>query len=291
MAYGAEINRENPTCIVFLVDQSKSMALPFGKQPEKKKADGVADAINRLLQTLCINCARADGLHEYFQIGVIGYGRTVLSAFGDRFGGQGLVPIGQISRHPLRIETRSKLMDDGAGGVFKRDLKFPVWFDPVAAGKTPMRQAIELAARSVSAFLAEHPRCYPPLVINITDGQADDDPGPAAAELRGLASADGQVLLFNAHLSERNDPPVRFPQTDAGLPNDFARRLFGMSSVLPPKAVQAVLQVDRDLADHDEGESSGVGPESRGFVFNADLVEMVQFLDIGTKSALGAVRR
>src|SRR5579872_682003 len=38
MAYGAEINRENPTSIVFLVDQSKSMAGPFGKQPEKKKA-------------------------------------------------------------------------------------------------------------------------------------------------------------------------------------------------------------------------------------------------------------
>jgi hypothetical protein len=286
MAYGAEINRENPTSIVFLIDQSKSMALPFGKQPERKKADGVADAINRLLQTLCINCARADGMHEYFQIGVIGYGRTVQSAFGDRFADQGLVPIGDISRQPLRIETRSKLMDDGAGGVFKRDLRFPVWFDAVAAGKTPMRPALDLATRWLSQFLTEHPHCYPPLVINITDGQADDDPAPAAAELCSLTSADGHVLLFNAHLSERHDPPIRFPQTDAGLPNDFARLLFRMSSVLPPKAVQAVLQ-----AEQDPGNNSGVGAESRGFVFNADLVEMVQFLDIGTKSALGAVRR
>lgn len=49
MPYTAEINRTNPTCFVFLVDQSSSMLEPFGGQADKQKADGVADAINRLL--------------------------------------------------------------------------------------------------------------------------------------------------------------------------------------------------------------------------------------------------
>lgn len=285
MSYSAEINRENPTCIVFLIDQSKSMSLPFGKEPKKPKAAGVADAVNRLIQTLCITCARADGMHEYFRVGVIGYGRTVRSEFESRFGGQGLASIGEISRNPLRVETRGRLMDDGAGGVLRRELKFPIWFEPVAAGKTPMKQALELARELVTSFLAEHPQCYPPLVMNITDGRADEDPMPAAEELKSLTSSDGRVLLFNAHLSERSDTPIKFPQSDAGLPNDFAKLLFRMSSVLPPKAVEAVRQ-----ASAGSDAVTDLGPSSRGFVFNADLVEMIQFLDIGTKSSMGAIR-
>lgn len=285
MSYSAEINRENPTCIVFLIDQSKSMSRPFGKEPEKQKAAGVADAINRLIQTLCITCARADGMHEYFRVGVVGYGRTVRSELESRFGGRGLAPIGEISRNPLRVETRERLMDDGAGGVLRRELKFPIWFEPVASGKTPMKQALHLARDMVASFLEEHPNCYPPLVMNITDGRADEDPMPAADDLKALESSDGRVLLFNAHLSEQKNTPIKFPQSDAHLPDNFAKLLFRMSSVLPPKAVEAV----REAAEGTDAVDD-LGPASRGFVFNADLVEMIQFLDIGTKSSMGAVR-
>ena len=45
MPYSAEISRSNPACFLFLVDQSRSMQSPFGREPETKKADGVADAI------------------------------------------------------------------------------------------------------------------------------------------------------------------------------------------------------------------------------------------------------
>ena len=62
MAFTAEISRTNPTCLLFLVDQSSSMDKPFGGQPGKKKSEGVADAINRLLQNLVLKCAKADGV-------------------------------------------------------------------------------------------------------------------------------------------------------------------------------------------------------------------------------------
>ena len=52
MPYTAEISRVNPTCFLFLIDQSGSMAERFGGEAGKTKAEGVADAINRLLQTL-----------------------------------------------------------------------------------------------------------------------------------------------------------------------------------------------------------------------------------------------
>ena len=56
MPYEAEISRVNPTCFLFLVDQSGSMAEPFGGESGKTKAQGVADAINRLFQTLVSRC-------------------------------------------------------------------------------------------------------------------------------------------------------------------------------------------------------------------------------------------
>ena len=57
MAYSAEISRANPTCLLFLTDQSSSMAASFGRQPDKRKCDGVAEAINRLLYDLSLKCA------------------------------------------------------------------------------------------------------------------------------------------------------------------------------------------------------------------------------------------
>ena len=51
MAYGAEISRGNPTCFIFLLDQSGSMADPFGGE-SVRKADFVADAVNRTLHDL-----------------------------------------------------------------------------------------------------------------------------------------------------------------------------------------------------------------------------------------------
>jgi hypothetical protein len=59
MPYSAEISRANPSCFLFLIDQSGSMADPFGVgESNRRKADGVADAINRLLQNLVIKCAK-----------------------------------------------------------------------------------------------------------------------------------------------------------------------------------------------------------------------------------------
>ena len=88
MPYTAEISRTNPTCFLFLVDQSSSMLEPFGAQPEKQKAEGVADAINRLLQNLVLKCAKSEGIRDYFHVGVIGYGGQVASAFGGALAGQ-----------------------------------------------------------------------------------------------------------------------------------------------------------------------------------------------------------
>ena len=214
MSYATEISRNNPTCFVFLIDQSLSMDDPFPSLPRMKKADGVADAINRLLQTLVLRCAKAEGVRDYYHVSVIGYGgnpSNVAPAFGGKLAGRDMVPISEIANNPLRLEQRTKQVPDGAGGLVDQTIEFPVWFEPVADGFTPMCSALNVAENVVRDFLERSPRCYPPMVIHITDGESSDgDPEPHAAKVRQLASEDGNVLLFNVHVSSSNARPEEF---------------------------------------------------------------------------------
>jgi hypothetical protein len=274
MAYSAEISRTNPTCFLFLIDQSLSMEEPFGGESgNKKKADGVADAINRLLQTLVLRCAKSEGVRDYFHVGVVGYGSRVGPAFGGPLAGERLAPISEIANKPLRLEQRLRKVDDGAGGLVDQTIKFPVWFDAISDGSTPMCEALKLGKAIVGEFIQRVPSCFPPLVVNITDGEANDgNPERPASELRDLHSSDGPVLLFNVHLSSIRSQPIEFPDAEKDLPDDYARMLFRMSSPLPSRMSEAASK-----------DGLRVTANSRGFVFNADLVSVIRFLDIGTR--------
>src|SRR5260221_9378773 len=126
MAYSAQISRLNPSCFVFLIDQSGSMTDVFGAgEGNQKKADGVADAINRLLQNLVIKCAKEEGIRDYFHVCVIGYGAHVGPAFAGPLAGRQLVPISEVGNSPARVDQRSKKISDGAGGLVDQQVRFP----------------------------------------------------------------------------------------------------------------------------------------------------------------------
>jgi hypothetical protein len=57
MAYQAEISRSNPSCFLFLLAQSGSMAYPFAGSGGRSKADELPTIINRLLASLVIRCS------------------------------------------------------------------------------------------------------------------------------------------------------------------------------------------------------------------------------------------
>ncbi|NLE74296.1 MAG: VWA domain-containing protein [Actinobacteria bacterium] len=274
MPYNAEVSRANPSCFLFLIDQSGSMSDPFGgRESNRSKADGVADAINRLLQNLVIKCAKEEGVRDYYHVGVLGYGAHMGPAFTGALAGKELVPVSEIGNMPARIEERTKKVDDGAGGLVDQTIRFPIWFDPVANGGTPMCQALDRAHSILQAWLAQHPGCFPPIVINITDGEATDgNPSAAADAIRKLSSQDGGVLLFNLHLSSQRASPIEFPDNEDGLPDQFAQLLFRLSSPLPAYM--------RNIAQQEE---YPVSESTRGFAFNANMVAVIRFLDIGTR--------
>ena len=274
MPYTAEISRANPSCFLFLIDHSLSMEQELGGGGvPMRKADAVSEAVNNLLTELTIKCAKEEGVRDYFHVGVIGYGDTVEPAFSGPLAGRELVPLSELATYPARLEERTQRAILPNGRTIEQTVKSPVWVEPNARGETPMVEVFNRATSILGMWLRGHPGSFPPIVLNITDGSSSDgDPMAAAHSLRELASADGNVLLFNLHLSSEDLDPIIFPDDPAILPDEHAVRLFHMSSPLPPTM--------RDVARRHH---IAVGEEAHGFVFNADISAVVQFLDVGTQ--------
>src|SRR5690348_4384015 len=149
--YLAEINRADPGCILFLLDQSYSMKDPSAGDIDVRKANAAADAINQLLMDLVIRSTQnfGEGPRDYFDIGVIGYGANqgVGPCFSGALQGQELVSTSDLAANVLRVEQREKIVADGSGGKISTTVRFPVWFDPVAEGGTPMADAMRMARK------------------------------------------------------------------------------------------------------------------------------------------------
>lgn len=279
MPYSAEISRDNPTNILFVIDQSGSMDERMATG--KSKASFVADVLNKTIYTLVTNCTKADGVRNYFDVGVVVYGGNgVGPGLGGALAGGIVHPITDLAKSPLRVEDRTRMDDDGAGGVLERRIKFPVWFDPTSSGGTPMCAGLTEAAQALVAWCDAHPNCYPPTVLHVTDGASTDgDPDHVASAIRQISTNDGECLLFNIHVSTEQGETIRFPNSDAGLTDSYARALFNMSSILP--AHVARLASDKGY---------NLGTNARGFMFNADPRDIANFFDIGTRPRLTADR-
>jgi hypothetical protein len=257
MAYERRIDRANPGCILFLVDQSGSMAEPV-HGTSTPKHDAVADQINNLLTEFILACSAGDeGIRHYFDLGVMGYGQSVGSALGGSLSGKDLVSIVELADQPLQIEP------------------VPLWVRPVAGGRTPMCEAMDLAGRLMAGWANEHPESLPPIVINISDGGATDGDTQKltglASRLRSLKTLDGGLLFFNINVSARPGTPLLFPSASTALPPDdvYAAVLFDMSSKLTANQLK-------------EAARFGATEGARGFAFNSDVTALRQFLQIGT---------
>jgi len=274
MAYGAEISRGNPTCFIFLLDQSGSMADSFGEHAVRK-ADFVADAVNRTLHDLVIRCTKTEEVRNYYEIAVIGYGSRVQPVLSGSLTGKILTPISELADAPARVERRNKKVPDGAGGIVEQQVGFPIWVDPGAAGKTPMCQAFELVKSTLEEWLPGHKTSFPPIVLHLTDGESTDgDPSELGRQIGQYATQDGEALLLNCHVSSHYRGKVQYPSDESDLPDDFAKMLFRISSVLPDQFCRAGEQIGLD-----------VRTGARGCVFNGDPVAVAQFFDIGTRPA------
>lgn len=276
--YTKLMSAKDPGCIVLLIDQSASMLEEVGGDASKQKATECALAVNAVLRETALACQKGEIFSPRCYIGLIGYGgHGVRSAFGGALAGKDLVLISEVAPAPARVSTVRKKVADGAGGLVETDVPFPVWVEPEADGGTPMAEALQLATQWIGLWSQQHTTSFPPVVINITDGEPNDwsggaqDTRAAAEALRAVETQDGKALLLNAHISKHRARPLLLPANESDVPNDFARLLFSMSSVLPDSTRSSA-----------EEQGFPTTPASRGFVFNADVETLIRILTFGS---------
>lgn len=138
-----------------------------------------------------------------------------------------------------------------------------------------MCESFILAAEELANWCDNHLDSFPPIIINITDGEpTDGDPLPIAEKIKQLSTNDGQVLVFNVHITTSSSHEFVYIDSEIALPNDNAKRLFKMSSLLTP-----------DMQNLAALAGFKVNADSRGYSYNANITSLISFLDIGTRAS------
>ena len=266
MAYSnVPIGASNPICIVILADQSWSMGEDYGTGT---KAEVAALAVNHILEELVLACLAGDKIRDRCHVSVIGYGERVECVVDGR--------ISEFAASPIEVKKLKKSIPDGAGGIVEVEVEMPIWVQPTANNGTPMHEAFERAADIVQRWCNDKPDCFPPIVINITDGAATkpDLTGDAARKIMNLHTTDGNVLIFNIHIAN-NRHEVIFPHSMTQLVGDnLAEFLFDISSVLPEPLCEAAKE-----------HGLPAEPDTRCFAYNAGEAAMIRILNFGSTAA------
>src|SRR5437763_843598 len=145
--------------------------------------------------------------------------------------------------------------------------------DPFGGGEAGRRKAEELATilnkliHNLCIRCSKSDSIYDYFHVGVL-GYSEDSCKPA------LSGEDGSVLLFNIHLSSTAGPSIELPGNGKKLPDQHAKQLFEPSSTLTPFMVARATELGMPAEEN-----------SRGFIFNAQPLHVIHFLDIGTRPA------
>lgn len=244
------------------------------------KAQQVAAVINATLDDFLRLNAAGNEFRERAQFSVLGYsGSSVRSAFAKPLGDRDFVTLGDLYQFPLRQDTSVQQRRGPEGETIETRRQVNVWVEPVFQGTTPMCAAFRRATELVTKWAAAHQESYPPVIINITDGLATDgNISDAARPLLNVATNDGKLLLFNCHISKRQQSANEFPRNEKSLPDiKDADTLFWVSSAIPTTA--------RTAFERAAGRRLEEG--TRAYIFNGDALSVRKMLTFGTTAASG----
>ena len=278
--YNADITRTQKGAVVILIDQSGSMSeevIFAGKTTTKAAA--VASVANSLIDELINNCHRHRTIGDYFDLAVIGYGGESAASL---LGSKGFRRITDVNNMPTAtlVEPLSFRMPDGR--VVESVAERRVWIEPQAKGRTPMGEALTMARKLLTSWCRHNPQSFPPLVINITDGEATDATEEQllllAEQIKATTTADGGTLLVNVHIASEYDtvgPTLFFPSESEPLPvNRYTQLLWQMSSTFPEPFNATIGEI----------KNSATRPPYRAMCYNSSAGQLFSLLNIGSVS-------
>lgn len=278
--YSQEITRQHRTAFIIALDRSGSMqeSVQFGKK-KLSKAEAVAIIANALITELIDRCQRTDCLRNYYDVAVIGYANDSVEML---LGGDGMISIEEISK----LNPKSKILSDEqqlseyGSTIFQHTLN--EWFAPHAEGNTPMYEAL-LKVRDLASEWCqkrENRESFPPVIINITDGEAsdcdDNELRDICSQIKRIATDDGNVLLINIHISTDNTLPATiFPMPDELTGGGrYLKLLAECSSVMPSAFDNPIREI----------KGQGATPPFFGMGYNASIIELLSIVNIGSRS-------
>ncbi len=280
-AYTAQITRNTPTAFIFLVDNSVSMqkkTVLLGE--EMTMSEAAARIVNGQINDLVLRCIKLEEVRHYYDIAVIGYGESAYSGWGGELAGRDFVSPKELMDNPYKTITIREEKRTRKGVVIKEVEKVQ-WVEARHDGSwTHVHKAFDKAKALLDEWMKTHhdKDCYPPTIINITDGEFNgatkDMVLQRANELKSMFTNDGNVILFNIHFTaNKSEQEVVCPIEKRELNgNSYAETLFEMSSLLP-------LRYNEDIGKHLNDERSG---RHVAMGVNADATTLIKLMDIGT---------
>lgn len=240
-AYTAQITRNTPTAFIFLIDQSVSMqnyTTLYGE--EMPMAEAVARIVNHQLNELVLRCIKGSETRDYYDIAIIGYGEKAYSGWKGELEGRDFVKPSELKEHPYKKITTKKETRTRKG-VKVVEIEEVQWIEAEATeGWTRVHHAFEKAKGLLDEWMEKHhdKDCYPPTIINITDGEFNGATKEyvlqQANELKSMFTNDGNVILFNIHISANKAVCVTCPASkDEVSFSSLATTMYEMSSLLP----------------------------------------------------------
>jgi hypothetical protein len=282
-SYTQEIYGRTPAYLIFLLDQSGSMIEPIGGGGGKRKEEAVAENLNAWIENMIVGCSTSTRVAPWVDVAVIGYctdenGEIIIEpVLGGPLAGRERVSITELADNVAREEDRTQqIFDDETEEILEIPYTYNVWVEPKANFGAPMCSALLKAYELAEAWIAEHSDSYPPIVINFSGGESTDAaPHEYAKSLCSLSTDDGNVLLFNCCMSMEESGEILFPSSAAELPLELepnAQTLFDISSEFPEEWMSIGTLFGLELS-----------PGARCMAFNADSVEVLKFLPIGSQ--------
>lgn len=279
-AYTAQITRATPTAFIFLIDQSVSMQSETTYYGETMPmSEAVALIVNRQIKELVLRCVKGSETRDYYDIAVIGYGVGAYSGWEGEFKGRYFVKPSELKDRPYkRVITRKTIKTRKGEKVV--EVEEPQWVQPHAHQSwTHFHEAFEKAQELLDKWMEDYhdKDCYPPTIIHITDGifngATAEDVLQRANELKSMFTNDGNVILFNIHISSDGAAGVICPHSKEELDDTFAEHLFDMSSMLPARYSAPISALRAETTPHDSYAAMSI---------NADMGVLLQLMDIGT---------
>ena len=322
--YSKKVTSAEPALLILLIDQSSSMGhtLVETDQGESYSSAKMAKYVtDRFLYEAMQECVSGTEFKPYLDLAVIGYssdqpeydtpGKKIRSA----------LPKIPLEKFPFSVTElpntfiAKNVIDPNDNSMFPKPKR--EWVEARADAYTSTLAAFTKAREIIEKWLPDHQTSFPPVVINITDGMPTDDEPLAriwqkymddlsvaqskedfeasrlgdvsqsnvlieSQKIRKIGTDDGNCLVCNCHITIEKIVRIRFPSSSdrAESVNPFAKIMYHMSSIIPESLREmGISELNLPLE-----------PNSRFFLFNAEVDDMIKFMKFGSSGSLGKIK-